>query len=76
MEKVKVSRDFLFVFVMAGTGAFSEKKNLLIFFVVWDGTVYAYIPQQQSLCDQSGVICNSDYGFSLGRGKFSFASGK
>ena len=75
MEKVKVSRDFLFVFIMAGTGAFSE-KNLLIFFAVWDGTVYAYIPQQQSLCDQSGVICNSDYGFSLGRGKFSFASGK
>ena len=75
MEKVKVSRDFLFVFIMAGTGAFSE-KNLLIFFVVWDGIVYAYIPQQQSLCDQSGVICNSDYGFSLGRGKFSFASGK
>ena len=35
MEKVKVSRDFLFVFIMAGTGAFSE-KNLLIFFVVWD----------------------------------------
>ena len=75
MEKVKVSRDFLFVFVMSGTGAFSE-KNLLIFFVVWDGIVYAYIPQQQSLCDQSGVICNSDYGFSLGRGKFSFVSGK
>ena len=31
MEKVKVSRDFLFVFVMAGTGAFSEKKTYLPF---------------------------------------------
>ena len=33
MEKVKVSRDFLFVFIMAGTGAFSEKKNLFTFFL-------------------------------------------
>ena len=32
MEKVKVRRDFLFVFIMASTGAFSE-KNLLIFFL-------------------------------------------
>ena len=30
MEKVKVSRDFLFVFIMAGRGAVSE-KNLLTF---------------------------------------------
>ena len=36
MEKVKVSRDFLSVFVMAGTGAFSE-KNLLIFFFCFLG---------------------------------------
>ena len=37
--------------------------------------VYAYIPITDSLCSQSGVICNSDYGTSLGRGSFSFQRG-
>ena len=31
MEKVKVRRDFLFVFIRAGTGAFSEKKPTYLF---------------------------------------------
>ncbi|KAL5522568.1 hypothetical protein ACEPAG_8585 [Sanghuangporus baumii] len=41
-----------------------------------DGEVYAYLPQQQSLCDVEGITCNSDYGFSLGRGKFKYTAGQ
>ena len=37
--------------------------------------VYAYIPITDTLCSQAGVICNSDYGTSLGRGSFSFQRG-
>lgn len=37
--------------------------------------VYAYIPITDSLCSQTGVICNSDYGTSLGRGSFTFQRG-
>ena len=39
--------------------------------------VYAYVPTSQAnFCDQANVICNSDYGTSLSRGSFSFATGK
>jgi hypothetical protein len=44
-----------------------------------EGEVYAYLPhskQRQSLCDDKENICNPDYGFSLGRGTFSFPTGK
>ncbi|KAI8884153.1 polysaccharide lyase family 14 protein [Backusella circina FSU 941] len=40
------------------------------------GEVYAYLPQgkqDSNFCDSGDdVICNPDYGFSLGRGKFGF----
>jgi hypothetical protein len=38
--------------------------------------VYAYIPSTTTLCTQGSTICNSDYGVSLGRGQFTFATGK
>jgi hypothetical protein len=39
--------------------------------------VYAYVPTTQSgFCSQSQITCNSDYGTSLARGSFSFATGK
>lgn len=43
------------------------------------GEVYAYLPhskQRKNLCDNKVNICNPDYGFSLGRGKFKFPTGK
>jgi hypothetical protein len=39
--------------------------------------VYAYIPTtQKNFCSESQVTCNSDYGTSLARGSFSFATGQ
>lgn len=41
------------------------------------GEVYAYIPtSQKNFCSTLDVVCNSDFGTSLGRGKYSFATGK
>lgn len=43
------------------------------------GEVYAYLPeaeQRESLCQESDVICNPKYGYSLGRGSWTFARGK
>ncbi|KAI7869603.1 uncharacterized protein EV154DRAFT_530699 [Mucor mucedo] len=43
------------------------------------GEVYAYLPhslQRKDLCDDKVNICNPDYGFSLGRNKFQFKTGK
>lgn len=37
--------------------------------------VYAYIPAIEGGCTKGGFICNSDYGTSIGRGKFSFQKG-
>ncbi|KAF8885416.1 polysaccharide lyase family 14 protein [Mucidula mucida] len=37
---------------------------------------YAYIPTPNNLCDEASIICNSDYGVSVSRGAFSFASGE
>lgn len=39
------------------------------------GEVYAYIPTSSSLCKETNVICNSDFGTSFGRGSFSFQLG-
>ncbi|KAK4687367.1 hypothetical protein P7C73_g2761, partial [Tremellales sp. Uapishka_1] len=40
------------------------------------GEVYAYVPTtQKGFCSQSEITCNSDYGTSLSRGSFSFATG-
>ncbi|KAI9285719.1 hypothetical protein BC943DRAFT_322891 [Umbelopsis sp. AD052] len=39
------------------------------------GELYAYIPkdkQSESLCQQTNVICNAEYGYSFGRGAFSW----
>lgn len=55
-----------------GTGCFSTR-------IMWRagglGEVYAYIPVTKTLCSGSNVICNSDYGTSLGRGSFTFQRG-
>ncbi|BGP19313.1 hypothetical protein JCM10213v2_007402 [Rhodosporidiobolus nylandii] len=39
------------------------------------GEVYAYLPTYAKFCQQSDVICNSDYGISLSRGSFQFKPG-
>ncbi|KAF8580440.1 polysaccharide lyase family 14 protein [Ramaria rubella] len=40
------------------------------------GEVYAYILDSNKLCDQSNIICDSDFGTSISRGSFSFAAGE
>lgn len=43
-----------------------------------DGEIYAYLPtseQRDDLCDEDNNVCNSDYGYSLGRGAFKFDTG-
>lgn len=56
----------------AGEGNFvSYDCNPMIHFLF---TVYAYIPPANSLCKQKDVICNSDFGISIGRGDFSLVS--
>jgi len=56
-----------------GTDCFSTR-------VMWRkngaGEVYAYIPTPNGLCKDSGIICNSDFGVSVQRGSFTFASGQ
>ncbi|CAO3622235.1 unnamed protein product [Cunninghamella echinulata] len=42
------------------------------------GEVYAYVPpklQSKNICKSNGNICNSDYGYSLGRGSWKFKTG-
>ncbi len=41
---------------------------------VWK--VYAYVPRVNGTCSDSGVECNDEYGISLNRGSFVFASGQ
>ncbi|KAI9316362.1 hypothetical protein BX666DRAFT_1949768 [Dichotomocladium elegans] len=44
-----------------------------------EGEIYAYIPeklQPKTLCKEKNVICNPDYGYSLGRGAWTFPRGK
>lgn len=39
------------------------------------GEIYAYIPPQlqpKALCNENGNVCNSSYGYSLGRGSWTF----
>ncbi|KAJ6586938.1 polysaccharide lyase family 14 protein [Mycena vulgaris] len=40
------------------------------------GEVYAYIPSPNGLCSEKSIICNSDFGISVGRSSFTFASGQ
>ncbi|CAK9780621.1 hypothetical protein CC85DRAFT_286735 [Cutaneotrichosporon oleaginosum] len=41
------------------------------------GEVYAYIPtSQKNFCSTLDVVCNNDFGTSLGRGKYSFQTGR
>ncbi|KAI9322336.1 hypothetical protein BX666DRAFT_1893932 [Dichotomocladium elegans] len=43
------------------------------------GEIYAYLPeteQRKSLCNEEGNFCNPSYGYSLGRGTFTFPTGK
>ncbi|KIK67412.1 polysaccharide lyase family 14 protein [Collybiopsis luxurians FD-317 M1] len=39
------------------------------------GEVYAYIPTSDAFCQETDIICNSDFGVSVSRGSFSFISG-
>ncbi|KAJ7462323.1 polysaccharide lyase family 14 protein [Mycena galericulata] len=41
-----------------------------------EGEVYAYIPSPNNLCSEKTIICNSDFGISISRGSFTFASGQ
>lgn len=57
-----------------GTSCFSTR---LMWRANGTGEVYAYIPTNSTgLCTQSNVICNSDFGTSLGRGTFTFQTGQ
>jgi hypothetical protein len=38
--------------------------------------VYAYVPRDNKICNTTGVVCNDDYGISIDRGSFTFASGQ
>lgn len=43
------------------------------------GEIYAYMPeskQRDGLCDEEGNICNPNYGYSLGRGTWTFKTGE
>lgn len=43
------------------------------------GEVYAYMPeskQRDDLCDEKGNVCNPNYGYSLGRGSWTFKTGQ
>ncbi|EPQ57534.1 hypothetical protein GLOTRDRAFT_137841 [Gloeophyllum trabeum ATCC 11539] len=41
-----------------------------------EGEIYAYIPTSNGICKENDIICNSDFGTSIDRGAFSFASGQ
>jgi hypothetical protein len=38
--------------------------------------VYAYVPRVNGICGDTGVLCNDQFGISLNRGSFVFASGQ
>ncbi|RUS21689.1 polysaccharide lyase family 14 protein [Endogone sp. FLAS-F59071] len=40
------------------------------------GEAYAYIPTSSDFCSQSLIICNDDYGKSIGRGLIQFVAGE
>ncbi|KAJ3989088.1 polysaccharide lyase family 14 protein [Lentinula detonsa] len=40
------------------------------------GEVYAYIPTTSTFCQETDIICNSDFGVSISRGSFTFVSGE
>ncbi|KAI6046086.1 polysaccharide lyase family 14 protein [Pisolithus marmoratus] len=40
------------------------------------GEVYGYMLRPNNLCSQGNIICNSDYGISIDRGSFYFATGQ
>lgn len=39
-------------------------------------SVYAYMLSPNDLCSDNNIVCNSDYGISVGRGSFRFVSGQ
>jgi hypothetical protein len=38
--------------------------------------VYAYVPRDNGICSDKGVLCNDEFGISIDRGSFTFASGR
>ncbi|TRM70051.1 polysaccharide lyase family 14 protein [Schizophyllum amplum] len=59
--------------VAAGDSCFSTR---LMWRTEGAGEVYAYAPETESLCEQDDIICNDDYGVSMGRGRFGFQAGR
>jgi len=56
-----------------GTNCFSSR-------VMWRtngaGEVYAYVPRDNNICNDSGIQCNDEFGISVDRGSFTFSSGQ
>ena len=38
--------------------------------------VYAYVPRDNNICSDKGLLCNDEFGISIDRGSFTFASGR
>lgn len=38
--------------------------------------VYAYVPRDNNICNDPGLQCNDEFGISIDRGSFTFASGQ
>ncbi|KAG0004525.1 hypothetical protein BGZ80_003405 [Entomortierella chlamydospora] len=60
-------------------GAQSTGSNCLTMRYMWRsngiGEVYAYIPTNSNFCSNSAVLCNDQYGKSIGRGQIYFTQG-
>ncbi|TDL26253.1 hypothetical protein BD410DRAFT_716570 [Rickenella mellea] len=56
-----------------GTDCFSTR---LMWRTDGQGEVYAYIRTPNNICKSPGILCNDDFGTSIDRGSFSFASGQ
>jgi len=56
-----------------GTNCFSTR---LMWRPSGNGEVYAYVPRENNICNDTGVVCNDEYGISVDRGSFTFARGQ
>lgn len=64
----------------ACSGGFQSDGTCFSTRIMWrksgDGEAYAYILIPNNLCSDQNVLCNDDYGTSLGRGQFRFQAGQ
>lgn len=60
-------------------GTQSDGSNCWSMRLMWrqggDGEAYAYVPTSSDFCNQNEVMCNYDYGKSIGRHLFTFTPG-